>query len=348
VKRALRLTPRRAALIVGGAFFAASLVSAAPASAVDWFPLDNIVRGVVGHAASFASDQVAGAAVASLLGITKFLIGDIGGDFGRHLVNFLLGLPDYTDSRYAALNVYATYVQGIAWGLLALVLLGSALRYWAAGYGGLSAGEAMLAFQRTAAAASGLVAFQPSWHFATLGVNKLTWALASGPGVGGRADRLFIDAFAFSAPSGAMPAFGGVVLFGTLACAVWLLVTKVVLSAALAVLYLGAQLAIALSPLEDLAWLTGIFTRGAIAVLCYPVVWTLCFAAFALLGTGGVAADGLLGQTVARLTGLAALIVAIKLPRMILERGLGWGTPKASKVLVTVRSIPGVSGALGR
>ena len=56
--------------------------------------------------------------------------------------------------------------------------------------------------------------------------------------------------------------------------------TKVVLSAALAVLYLGAQLAIALSPLEDLAWLTGIFTRGAIAVLCYPVVWTLCFAAF--------------------------------------------------------------------
>jgi hypothetical protein len=44
-----------------------------------------------------------------------------------------------------------------------------------------------------------------------------------------------------------------------------------------------------------------------------------------------------------RLGGLAALLVAIKLPRMILERGLGYSAaPRPSQVLVTVRGVVGV------
>ncbi len=227
------------------------------------------------------------------------------------------------------------------------MLIGSALRYWAAGYSAVSAGEALVAFQRTAAAAAGLVVFEPAWHYATLGVNRLTWALASGPGVGDRADRLFVDAFSFGTPAEPTPAFGGLVLFGMLGCAVWLLVTKVVLSAALAVLYLAGPLAIALRPLEDLEWVTGMVTRGAIAILCYPVTWTLCFAAFALLSADGSPGGGALGATVARLTGLAALLVAVRLPRMILQRGLGYAPgPRPSQLLVSVRSVPGVGTAM--
>lgn len=342
---AAHMTPRRAAAIVTAGAVATTVAMPQPAAAVDLFPLDDLVRGVVGGTSSFAANQVAGAAVASLVGIAKFLVGDIADDFGRHLVNFLLGLPDYTNPRYAGLNAYADYVVGIAWGLLTLVLVGSVLRYWAAGYGGGSAGEAALAFQRTAAAAAGLVAFEPSWHFATIGVNKLTWALVSGPGVGARPDRLFIDAFTLALPTGAgAPAFGGIVLFGTLACAVWLLITKIVLSAALAVLYLATPLAIAMAPLEDLEWVTGTVTRGAIAILCYPVVWTFSFAAFALLSTAGdVTGNGAIGEAVTRLTGLAALIVAIKLPRMVLERGLGFSAAPRPASVIRLIPTPGRS-----
>jgi hypothetical protein len=340
VRRAF-ISPRVVAVLLTAGLGIALLCKPDTASAVDLFPLDDIVRGVIGGGASFASDQVAGAAVASLLGVVKFLVGDLGSGLGQHLVSFLLAVPDYTSAHYRALNTYADYVDAIAWGLLGLVLTGSALRYWAAGYSAGSAGDALMALQRTASAAAGLVVLRPGWHFATLGVNKLTWALSTGPGVGEHPDKLFIEAVGFGTPSAPTPAFGGLVLFGMLGCAVWLLVTKVILSAALAVLYLGAPLAIALSPLEELVAVTGLVSRGVVAILAYPVVWTLCFAAFALLiGDGG---GGALEPTVARLRGLAALLVAIKLPRLILQRGLGYSPgPRPAQMIVSIRRLPGL------
>ena len=202
---------------------ALSLANPESAAAVDLFPIDNIVRGVIGGAASFTSDQVAGAAVASLLGVVKFLIGDLDKDFGKQMVGFLVGIPDYANPRHAAINRYADYTQSIAWGLLGLVLVGSALRYWAAGYCSTSAGDAVMAFQRTAAAAAGLVVLQPAWHFATVSMNKLTWALMHGPGVGDSINYVFISALSpVGMPSAPAPLFGGLVMLGMLACAIWL------------------------------------------------------------------------------------------------------------------------------
>src|SRR4051794_41881892 len=122
MRRRLLVSARRAALLVAAGLGVVSVVSPAPASAVDLFPLDDIVRGVIGGGASFASDQVAGAAVASLLGVVKFLVGDLDVGLGREMVTFLLGVPDYTGPRHAGLNRYAEYVQAIAWGVLGLVL----------------------------------------------------------------------------------------------------------------------------------------------------------------------------------------------------------------------------------
>ena len=106
----------------------------------------------------------------------------------------------------------------------------------------------------------------------------------------------------------------------------------------------SAPLAIALSPLEDLEWVSGVVTRGAIAILCYPVTWTLCFAAFALLSAAPETGHGAIGDVAERMTGLAALLVAIKLPRMILERGLGYQAgPRPSQMIVTVRGVVGMA-----
>ena len=99
-----RLSRRSTVALAAGGLVALSLANPESAAAVDLFPIDNIVRGVIGGAASFTSDQVAGAAVASLLGVVKFLIGDLDKDFGKQMVGFLLGIPDYANPRHAALN----------------------------------------------------------------------------------------------------------------------------------------------------------------------------------------------------------------------------------------------------
>ena len=278
--------PRATALALVGALVWVGVVIAPPdASAADLFPVDDIVGKVIGGGADFVADQVAGGAVAALLGIIKFLVGDLDDSLGRQLVHLLLGVPDYTHADHRALNRYADFVQAIGWALLSLTFLGSALRYWAAGYGAGSAGDALRAFEHAASAAAGLVALEPVWHFATVGINRLTWALASGPGVGDRADDLFVGALTGGLSEGTVTPFGGLVVVVSLGCVVWLLVTKVVLAAILAILYLAAPLAIALSPLrDDLGWLTDTVVRGTLAVLAWPVIWALCFAAFALVG----------------------------------------------------------------
>lgn len=336
--------PRATALtLVGVLVWVAAAVDPSDAAAADLFPVDDIVGDVIGGGADFVAAQVAGGAVAALLGIIKFLVGDLDESFGRQVVHLLLGLPDYTHPEHRALNRYAEYVQAIGWALLGLTFVGSALRYWAAGYGAGSAGDALRAFQSAAGAAAGLVALEPVWHFATVGINRLTWALASGPGVGDRADDLFVGALTAGLSEGTVTPFGGLVVIVSLGCVVWLLVTKVVLAAVLAILYLAAPLAIALSPLrEDLGWLTDGAVRGTLAVLAWPVIWALCFAVFALVGldayTGqNPGANGALGKVIQPLVAVAALLAAIKLPKAVLDRALGAPvSPTARGALQTV------------
>jgi len=225
------------------------------------------------------------------------------------------------------LNAYAAYLDAIAWGLLGLVFVASALRYWASGFTGGSAYEALQAFTRCAGAAGALLALKPGWHFATVGVNKLTYALAAGPGLGDRADELFVGALTGGLASGEPTPFGGLVLIGSLIAALMLLVTKVVLAATLAVLYLAAPLAIAIAPLEDVAWIGRAAFQATVAVVAWPVLWSLCFAAFALINldafTGQNPGDnGALGKIVQPLVGLSALVVAFKLPRALLGQAL--------------------------
>ena len=103
------------------------------------------------------------------------------------------------------------------------------------------------------------------------------------------------------------------------------MITKTLMAAALAVLYLGAPLAIVVAPIDELAWLSRAALQSAVAILLWPVLTALCFAAFALLSTDAVATgggSGVLGQLTRSLAGLAALIVAWRLPLAVLRQGL--------------------------
>ena len=207
-----------------------SLSAPAPAHAIDLFPIDDIAGNVAGSALHFAGDQVAGAAVAALLGVIKFFVGDLDRELGRQLVHFLLGVNDFTNPSYRALNTYAGYVQAIAWGLLGLVFTAATLRYWLAGFAGAGAHDALQALGRCAGAAAALVALAPAWHLATIAINRLTYALISGPGVGDQADKVFVGALSVQVVPGAAAPFAGIVLVGSLIAAVALLITKTLMS----------------------------------------------------------------------------------------------------------------------
>ena len=202
----------------------------APAHAIDLFPIDDIAGNVAGSALHFAGDQVAGAAVAALLGVIKFFVGDLDRELGRQLVHFLLGVNDFTNPSYRALNAYAGYVQAIAWGLLGLVFTAATLRYWLAGFAGAGAHDALQALGRCGGAAAALVALAPAWHLVTIAINRLTYALISGPGVGDQADKVFVGALSVQVVPGAAAPFAGIVLVGSLIAAVALLITKTLMS----------------------------------------------------------------------------------------------------------------------
>ena len=244
-----------------------TLSAPASAHAIDLFPIDDIAGSVAGGALHFAGDQVAGAAVAALLGVIKFFVGDLDRELGRQLVHFLLGVNDFTNPSYRALNTYAGYVQAIAWGLLGLVFTAATLRYWLAGFAGAGAHDALQALGRCAGAAAALVALAPAWHLATIAINRLTYALISGPGVGDQADKVFVGALSVQVVPGAAAPFAGIVLVGSLIAAVALLITKTLMTAALAVLYLGAPLAIVVAPIDELAWLSRAALQSIVAIL---------------------------------------------------------------------------------
>ena len=56
-------------------------------------------------------------------------------------------------------------------------------------------------------------------------------------------------------------------MVGSLIAAIALLITKTLMTAALAVLYLGAPLAIVVAPIDELAWLSRAALQSIVAIL---------------------------------------------------------------------------------
>ena len=112
------------------------------------------------------------------------------------------------------------------------------------------------------------------------------------------------------------------------AIALALLLVKVTITALLAVLYVLSPLAIGLWPVEQLSWLLRTLLQVAFVALIFPVLWAVCFAVFAVLAPYFKDSLGAL----APLVGVAALIIAFKLPFALLRISTGAGLmPSAGK-----------------
>jgi len=91
-----------------------------------------------------------------------------------------------------------------------------------------------------------------------------------------------------------------------------LIVTTIVLSTLLALLLVAAPLAIALWPLPETSWLARTVLQSLIGVVLWPIVWALCFALFAVIGSSAFAPGGSFGSHIVKpWVSVAALYAAL-------------------------------------
>lgn len=305
-------------------------------SPADLLNADKIIPGGI-DPAGWASDGM----VAGFKAILRWMFGDID-DLGKNLVNLLLAVPLLTDAKaFPKLNQYREYVTGGAWGLLSLSFVVASLRYWLAGYYGSGAYEGAQGFVRSCAAISGLLVFVPLFDQVARLTNAFTSALVVNPIVGdnlGKGMSGVLDTGLIS--GGGIPM---IVAIAAVVIAIILLVTKVIITALLAVLFVASPLALALWPIEELAWIFRTLLQALVGLLLFPVIWAVCFGTFSVLqvdalfpGEHGSQIPKLLGPLVA----LAALIVALKVPYAVLRQAMQSGiSPGISRGMRNVQII---------
>ncbi|HEX5923014.1 MAG TPA: hypothetical protein VFY45_04230 [Baekduia sp.] len=266
-------------------------------------------------------------AVDAFKAILKFIFGDQLEELARHLVNLLLAVPLLTDtSKFPQLNKYRDYVTGGAWGILGLSFVVSSMRYWLSSYSGAGAYEALMGFARTVGSVAMLLVFPIAFDQLSRAVNEFTAALAVNPIVGQNLGKGLVGTL-----TGALGTGGGIgmlVGIAAIVMAIVLLVIKVIVTTLLAVLFVLSPLAIALWPIEELSWALRTLLQAMLGLLVFPILWAVCFGTFAVLSVDALFPANLgdlINSVLSPLVTLAALIIAFRLPFVVLRQAMNSG-----------------------
>jgi hypothetical protein len=239
----------------------------------------------------------------------------------QRTVEWLLAAPVYTDTRaYADLNQLRSNIDAAAWALFALVFTVAAVRYYASGFTSAGSYEAVESLARGGVAAGALALYPQVFGALTISANYLTYGVIQDPTVGSGLTKVLAGATVGSFTPlgvGTIAAVTAVVVF------LLLIVTKIVLSTLLALLFVAAPLAIALWPLPETSWLARTVLHSLFGVLLWPVVWALCFALFAVIGASAFAPGGSFGSHIVKpWVSVAALYVAFKAPQLLARQAM--------------------------
>ena len=239
----------------------------------------------------------------------------------QRTVEWLLAAPVYTDeAAYGDLNQLRGNIDIAAWALFTLVFTVSAVRYYASGFTSGGSYEAVEALTRGGVAAGAMAIYPQVFGTLTIATNYLTYGVIQDTTVGSGLTKVLAGATVASFTPlgvGTIAAVVAVVIF------LLLIVTKIVLSTLLALLFVAAPLAIALWPLPETSWLARTVLQSLIGVLLWPVVWALCFALFAVIGASALTPDGSFGTHLVKpWVSVAALYVAFKAPQLLARQAM--------------------------
>jgi len=135
--------------------------------------------------------------------------------------------------------------------------------------------------------------------------------------------------------------------------AIVLLVIKVIVMALLATLYVLSPLAIALWPVEELGWALRSLVQAILGLLVFPILWAACFGTFAVLSIDALfpadSRDFLTSALLAPLVTLASLIIAFRLPFVVLRQAMNAGlAPSVGRSMQNVHYARSLAGGVAR
>lgn len=269
---------------------------------------------------------------AVLAGFKKILVWIFGDfdDLGRSLVKLLLSVPLFADARvFPKLNEYREYVMAGCWGVLGLAAVITTVQFIATSFTGGDVYAPAMGIARAAGAILLLLVFAKVFDLVSRITNEFTHALIVNPIVGDNlsASGKLAAPFAVSA---LLLGKGPLILIGIgiAVLVLILLIVKVIISALLAVLYVLASLAIAVWPIGELSWALRNLVQAVLVLLMFPVVWATCFGVYVALPADALF-SGKHGDTITATIGplilLATLIVAFKLPFVVLRQAMNAG-----------------------
>jgi hypothetical protein len=272
----------------------------------------------------------------------------VGAKVTRSVVIWLLATPVYSDAgAYRELNELRSYITVAGWALLTLVFTVAAVRYYASGFTAGGSYEAVEVLTRGGLAAGALAVYPEGFGAVSVIANQLTYGVTHAPGVEPGLTKLMAAATVASfTPLG----IGTIAAVVAVVLLVLLLVTKIVLATLLALLYVAAPVAIALWPLPETSWLARTWLQSLLAVLLWPVVWSLCFALFAVMSASAFSLRGSFGDEIVKpWVAVAALFVAFKAPQLLARQAMLAGlTPSlgntAARAIVYGRAAIRVAG----
>jgi hypothetical protein len=316
-------------LLVIGALVVVGLLSLVTADSASALPIPIPPIGPIGGPLGLGSDVITGglgkAAVEAFGAIIGALFSWPGKLVNRELLAWLVAVPDYAidpsttrpdqqGSNLAELGATTTVMAFAALGAVGTV---SAIRYWAAGLTGSGGLDALEGLARTVGAAL-LIVLWP-WlfrHSANLANEAGHGLLGSGSVLDDTA-RVLAAAFAAAVASNILA-----ILIAIVAAVLFLalLVCKIAVSAATALVFVGMPLALMLWQIPELAWIARTAMRAFATVLVIPLAWAVCFATFAAIAIDSLALKGASGfkdALVKPLVAIALLWVAVTLPKTL-------------------------------
>ena len=249
--------------------------------------------------------------------LVDLVLPDFGSKWAAKFVAWLVAIPDLTEAaKYRSLIGYQQGMQATGFGLLGATFCASML---ATGLGGVD--KIADTARRTLVAAGMLVFYPLAFQLGSRLTNLFTATAIKDPAVVDGLDKLLGAALVLAAANAGLSL--GLAVAAAFACAYFigaLIVFKVALTAALAVLFLAGGLVWGLYPLAQTSWLARTWGSLITACLALPVAWALVFSAAALLMRDGLtwggdgSTPGWLEQVLKVFTAAACLWVAYKTP----------------------------------
>lgn len=329
---------RRATYAALAFVFLASLLDPAQAGAVSIpsIPIPNPLDAFPGSLPNLDPTSLF---VDGFKAIIQYILGDRLDELGKNLINLLLAVPLLTDHRlFPKLNDYRGYITGGCWGLLGLSFVVSSVRYLFSP-GGSGVYDGLVGFFRTAGAIAIILVFPVAFDMISRIVNSFTVALIDTPIIG----HSFTQTLSVPVAAGGI---GMILGIAAVIIALFLLVIKVIITSLLAVLFLLSPIAIALWPIEELSWALGSLLQAMGALLVFPIIWAVCFGAFAILPVDALFPGNqgdYINTLMVPLMTVALFVIMMRLPFAVLSKagsaGMSPGLTRGMRHVNNARSM---------